>query len=229
LCPLPAGATRITGSGQSEVDVIAPTTPGTNPQPLGLAVMSCLYSQSYPRLLERFSASQQEDVDADDGLSSVSGVADGDFVALLNVDADLHYGGYSEQVAVFDAASGEPVSSADSLTAICAGDDESDGNLEPASPCGIDGMVVAPDGDYAVEDTVPQYGCAEDQSSPPPAGDATDCWFQAVIEHTGSGNTVVGSLDTTGPTDGAGITALELTGTTLSWEANGAAETAQLN
>jgi Tol biopolymer transport system component len=228
-CQLPVGATQLSPAGQTLVYATSASSPSYGTK---IAVSSCLAAQGFPRLLT--GALGDDDFGDNDSptTSGVSSVAvNGSHVALLEGSQTSHDGLLGQSVDLYDAATGSEVPDPTAVSVDCdLGAAEyvapQDDDVDPASTCGIQTVVMGPNGDYAV--LVTSYAIYSDCGATATAGASYNCWSQAVIEHTASGDTPVASIVMDAPIGGSGLTDLTIKDSTLTWDRNGSPQSAQL-
>lgn len=170
---------------------------GLNP----FAYMGCLRADGRERLLARY------DLQSLDGSTRASdAVLAGTYAALKVSWVDLHYGGNSNKVELFDLRTGAEVGARGGEFVNCA-------DYSYSCESGIDRIVLGSDAVSAAHTTVRDSVC--------------NCTVERIV---GSDSTGVHTLDSvTQPETGTtALTNLTLTGDTLTWDHNGAPRSAQL-
>ena len=163
--------------------------------------MGCLLATGRERLLERY------DFQTEDSVAGVSEVASaGNYAALLENDADPHYGGTSETVLVFDLTTGAQSTKLGGEQVSCP-----DYNYDCGSSA--DGLVLGADGFSAVHTA--QY--------------ATSALTEHILATDSSGVRTLDTATSTSPTSSAVLSGLALSGDTLTWDHAGTPESAQLH
>jgi hypothetical protein len=196
-CMTPPGST-VAASGDSGIITAdsAPLPPFGSYTFTAGAYMGCLSADGRPRLLARYDI---QNIDSETSASEA--VVAGPYAAFVVNQLDIHYGGNTNKVEVFDLRTGAMVPDRGG---------ESDGC--PGS-CSIDRPVLGSDGVSAAHTLVPVGSC-----------NCTDEQIQA------SDSTGVHTLDSVSTPQGSvpALTNLTLTGDTLTWEHNGTPQSAQL-
>jgi hypothetical protein len=151
-----------------------------------------------------------------DWASAVGAVAlAGDYAALVNETADIHYGGDSETVAVFDLRTGTTIADRGGESASCP----DYGGYGCHS--GLDQLVLGADGVTAAHTFVTNVN---EPASP-------NTMVEQIVATDSTGTHILDSITTTGPffnPTPSALSDLTLTGDTLTWSHDGAAESAQL-
>jgi hypothetical protein len=151
----------------------------------------------------------------DDWATAVGGArVAGDYAALVNEGADIHYGGDNETVAVFDLRTGTTIANHGGESASCP--------WEGGYGCqsSIDQLVLGADGLTAARTIV--------TNSNYPASSYTT--VEQIVANDSTGTHVLDSIATTDPLNPTPSTLsdLTLTGDTLTWSHDGTPESAQL-
>jgi len=200
-CQTPPGSTVLASSDTAIITADSGPSQGEGGQN-PFAYMGCLVADGRERLLARY------DFQSYDWSTSASEAAvAGTYAALVVNWSDIHYGGNSATVEVFDLRSGAMVPDRGGEGAACP----DYGGYGCQST--IDRLVFGSDAVSAAHTIVRDSGCS--------------CTVEQIVA---SGRTGVHTLDTvTEPgTKPAALTNLTLTEDTLRWDHNGAPRTAQL-
>jgi hypothetical protein len=174
------------------------------------AYMGCLVSTGQERLLARFDT---QGYDAE--LGATDAAAAGNYAALATSVTDLHYGGNSETVGVYDLRSGQPVSA-------LGGEQVSCGDYSYDCLSSLDGLVIDDQGftaAHAEVRTPGQSGCSDTTFQP--------CPGEEIIASDSAGVHVVDGA--TNPGGSALLTDLTLSGEILTWQHAEAPESTQLH
>lgn len=139
----------------------------------------------------------------------------GDYAALVNETADIHYGGDGETVAVFDLRTGTTVPNHGGESASCP--DYGGYGCQSS----VDQLVLGADGVTAAHTGV--------INSNYPASSYTG--VEQIVANDSTGTHILDSIATTGPftPTPSALSDLTLTGDTLAWSHDGTPESAQLS
>lgn len=210
-CQAPAGSSVAAASPDATI-TIDPAPIGQSPPASGPAfsVLGCRRSDGRQRLLESMPASN-----FDSALAVGTVAVAGDYAALVNETADIHYGGDGETVAVFDLRTGTTVPNHGGESASCP--DYGGYGCQSS----VDQLVLGADGVTAAHTGV--------INSNYPASSYTG--VEQIVANDSTGTHILDSIATTGPftPTPSALSDLTLTGDTLAWSHDGIPESAQLN
>ena len=230
---MPPGAASLGTGPSSLVDTVDRAEGIDDDDDVVTAVLSCLRSQGVSRLLERIETSDGGFA----GTSITHAAANGDYLALAE-NGFYYEGSDNYGLQAFDMATSKrtlptgPVISFQAPPApgfMCVVGPSEDPGVSPPSPCGINALVVATDGDVAFEATQEAFTSpCEAPGSTTPDSD-NPCFTESIVEQTPTAYRTLDAHLSDAPGDASGITGLTVSGNTVTWDDDGVQHDAALD